>query len=488
MKIEVIAGDDRGVARGNRARDRVPRPARWALGSWMPAMRRGLEVGWPWWAVDTVLAIGGRRRGRRTALRGVGPVVVAEALVRHLATDVGGRRWRRVVNFLPLHVPSSSEPPSLYAASAVAFAVSVGTTEPVLGLPMAGLATAVLRRRIMVGGVGDVLAGGALGAAVAMAGNRLVPSRTPSPVRTVQPWQVPQPPRHDGTGVVAVVNPHSGGGRGARMGEVLRRELPGAQVVTPTLGADVHSALRQVASGAEVFAVCGGDGTVAAAARVAIDADMPLLVLPGGTFNHSAADIGIERVSDALAALRHGTAIRIDVGLAGQRLFLNTSSLGSYPAFVAIRERWERRVGKPVAAVIALLVATRQQRPLHLVVDGRAHHVAMMFLGNCRYQPHGFAPRWRPRLDDGRLDLRMVTVDGRAPLARLAVALLTGRLGRSRLYIEDDPVDLHVSMPDGAGELATDGEIRSGHTEISYTKLRRSLTVYQPPHVSRFPG
>jgi hypothetical protein len=71
-----------------------------------------------------------------------------------------------VVNFLPLHVPSSSEPPSLYAASAVAFAVSVGTTEPVLGLPMAGLATAVLRRRIMVGGVGDVLTGGALGAAV----------------------------------------------------------------------------------------------------------------------------------------------------------------------------------------------------------------------------------------------------------------------------------------------------------------------------------
>jgi diacylglycerol kinase family enzyme len=450
-------------------------------------MRGGLEAGWPWWAIALVLAIGGRRRGRRTALRGVASVVAAEALVRHLATDKAARRWRQVVNLVPLHTPSSPEPPSLYAASAVAFALSVGTTEPVLGLPMAGLATAVLRRRIMAGGIGDVLAGGAVGAAVAMAGNRLVPSRTPSPVRTVAPWQVPQPSRQDGRGVVAVVNPHSGGGRGARMGEVLRRELPRAQVVTLARGADVAGELRQAANGAEVLAVCGGDGTVAAAARVAIDAKVPLLVFPGGTFNHFAADIGIERASDALAALRRGSAIRIDVGLAGERLFLNTSSLGSYPAFVAIRERWEPRLGKPVAAAIALLVATRQQKPLRLVVDGRAHHVAMMFIDNCRYQPHGFAPRWRPRLDDGRLDLRMVTVDGRVPLARLVVALLTGRLGRSRLYLEDDPVDLRVSMPDGAGEVATDGEVWAGSTEIYYTKLRRSLTVYQPPNANRFP-
>jgi diacylglycerol kinase family enzyme len=411
--------------------------------------------------------------------------MVAEAVVRRLATDDGGSRWRRVINLLPVPVLSSSQHPSLYAASATAFAVSVGTTEPVLGLPMAGLATAVLHHRIMAGGVGDVLAGGALGAAVAMASNRLMPSRTPSPVRTVEPRHVPQPPRHDGTGVVAVVNPHSGSGRGARLGEMLRRELPGAQLVTLGLGTDVHSALGQAASDAEVLAVCGGDGTVAAAAQVAIKADLPLLVVPGGTFNHFAADLGIERLSDALAALRRGSAIRIDVGLAGERLFLNTSSLGSYPAFVAIRQRWERRVGKSVAAAIALLMAARQQKPLRLVVDGREHHVAMMFIGNCRYQPHGFAPSWRPRLDDGRLDLRMVTVDGRASLARLALAMLTGRLGRSRLYLEDDPVDLRVSMPDGVSELATDGEISSGHTQVDYTKLRKNLTVYQPPNANR---
>jgi hypothetical protein len=58
---------------------------------------------------------GGLSRRRRTACGGVGSVMVAEALVRHLATDEGERRWRRVVNLFPLHAPSSSEPPSLYA-------------------------------------------------------------------------------------------------------------------------------------------------------------------------------------------------------------------------------------------------------------------------------------------------------------------------------------------------------------------------------------
>ena len=80
------------------------------------------------------------------------------------------------------------------------------------------------------------------------------------------------------------------------------------------------------------------------------------------------------------------------MGGAGDGNRTRMASLGSYPAFVAIRERWEGRVGKPAAAVIALWFAVRQQRPLRLVVDGHEHDVAMMFIGNGRYQPQGFAP------------------------------------------------------------------------------------------------
>ncbi len=440
----------------------------------------GLGPSSPWWLVSAVLAATGRRRGRRAALRGLASVVATDLLLRRSGSGAA-RPSRRSGTAPPPYSGTASAAPSRQAAAAAAFVVGAGTTEPVLGPPMAGLAAALLRRRLRGGDMGDVLAGGALGGAVAMTGSRLVPARTPSPVRTVRPRAVPQAPRPDGAGVVVLVNPRSGSGRGDRLGKALRSQLPAADIVTLQPGADVPGEFRAAARRAEVLGVCGGDGTVGAAAQVAIEAGLPLLVFPGGTFNHFAADLGIERVADALSALRRGTAVRIDVGLAGERLFLNTSSLGSYPAFVAIRERWEGRVGKPAAAVIALWSAVRQQRPLRLVVDGHEHAVAMMFIGNGRYQPQGFAPSWRPRLDDGRLDLRMVTVAGRAPLLRLALSILTGRLGRSRLYIEDDPVDVHISRPDGPGLLASDGEITSGPAEMDYKKLARALIVYRSP-------
>lgn len=47
---------------------------------------------------------------------------------------------------------------------------------------------------------------------------------------------------------------------------------------------------------------------------------------------------------------------------------------------------------------------------------------------------------------------------------------------RSRLHIEDDPVDIHLSIPDGASELACDGAIRPAHAAIYSTKRRSSLT------------
>jgi undecaprenyl-diphosphatase len=458
-------------------RNSFPWSGRQQTASAPDAFRRQLRELGPWWISSAVLTATGRRRPRWAAVRGLAAAAAADLLVRRVSVPP-----RSAAGALSHVRPGRSPKPSGRAAAAVAYVIGVGTTEPALGPPAAGLALAVTSDRLRRGDTLELLAGGALGAAVAFSGNRLVPTRTPSPVRTVPPRPVPQPSRPDGAGVVLVVNPRSGSGHGGRLGATAGRDLPAAEIVTLEPGDDVDAVMRDAAGQAQVLGVCGGDGTVGAAARAAIDAGRPLLVIPGGTFNHFAADLGIERIADALAALRHGNAVTIDVGTVDGKLFLNTSSLGSYPAFVAVRERWEPRVGKPLAAVIALALAVRRERPLAMEVDGREYRVAMMFLGNRRYQPHGFAPGWRPRLDDGRLDLRMVAVAGRLPFLRLALSVLTGRLGRSKLYIEDDPVDLLVRRPDGSGLLARDGEIGAAPAELEFGKLRRSLTVYRPPH------
>ena len=225
--------------------------------------------------------------------------------------------------------------------------------------------------------------------------------------------------------------------------------------------------MRDAAVSAEVLAVGGGDGSVSAAARVAADTGLPLLVLPGGTLNHFAADLGLTGPEEAIAALRSGSAIQVDLGTikgvdsdtgnAVDLTFLNTCSLGSYPNFVIAPEQWEDKLGKALAAVLAVHNVLRNDRPLRVVINGRERLLAMMFIGNSRYQPHGFAPAWRPRLDDGILDVRLVET-GRLGAVRLAVSLAAGRLGRSHLCTEVGSVGLQLHLPAGPAHVAYDGE------------------------------
>lgn len=458
----------------------------------LPAVSRAADRSLLWLAISGVLMASRRRSVHRAARRGLVALTVAGTLNDALAKRALPRR-RPLRVLIPIgrrtrRRPTSGSFPSGHAASAAAFAVAVGLAEPALAAPLAGLAAAVAYSRVYTGAnhPSDVLAGTAVGVSVAATANRLAPLRTPDPVRTVEPRSDPQPPRPYGEGVVAVVNPRSGGGRGAQLAEEVGRLLPRAEVVILTPGDDLVQTLRGAAERAEVLAVGGGDGSVNAAAGVAIEAGLPLLVLPGGTFNHFAADLGVAGPADAVRALASGSAIRADVGTitdadtGSERLFVNTASLGSYPHFVAARERWESRLGKRLAAVLAVVAVLRSERPLRAVVNGREFLLAMVFIGNGRYQPHGFAPGWRPRLDDGILDVRLVQTGRRLAALRLVLSLATGRLGRSHLYAETGSVGLSVSLPDGPTTLAWDGEIGPGSARLRFRPRHWAMTVYRP--------
>ena len=468
-----------------------------ALDVVLPALTRAADHSLLWGVIGAGMMATGRRRAHRAARRGLASVAVTSALANGVGRRVLVRTGpAKLPGLLPrvrraARVPSSGGFPSRHAASAAAFAAGAGLAEPALAVPLGGLAATVAYARVYTGAhyPGDVLVGAALGVAVGATVRRLAPMDTPSPVRAIEPLPDPQPPRPLGEGVVAVVNPRAGGGQGARLVDEVTRQLPRARVVTLPPGGDLVGALREAAAGAEVLAVGGGDGSVNAAAGVAIEAGLPLLVLPGGTFNHFAADLGLPRVSDAIRALQEGTAILVDVGTVsdvadgargGRRVFVNTASLGSYPSFVARRERWEARLGKRVAAALAVAAVLRTERPLRAVINGREHLLAMVFIGNGRYQPHGFAPSWRPRLDDGILDVRLVDAGHRFAAIRLLGSLATGRLGRSRIYAEAGSAGLRVSLPDGPTALAWDGEIGPGSAELRFETARRSLTVYRP--------
>jgi undecaprenyl-diphosphatase len=260
----------------------------------------------------------------------------------------------------------------------------------------------------------------------------------------------------------------------------LRRALPRASFLE--IGADdsLMKALDAAAEGSAALGIAGGDGSVNTAAQVAADAGKPLLVVPTGTLNHLARDVGLKEVSDSIEALRSGQAIAVDVATIDGKVFLNTASFGAYTELVDAREKLEHRIGKWPALVIALLRVLRKSRPIELEIDGRSTTAWMAFIGNCRYHPSGFAPSWREEMDDGVLDVRIV--DDAAPWARtrLVLAVMTGRLGKCRVYRQQVMKELRVTSLEGPLRLARDGETFDGSDDFVIAKLDRPLVLYAP--------
>jgi undecaprenyl-diphosphatase len=459
----------------------------------LPRLSRAADHGLLWWAAAGALGVSGGQR-RRAALRGLLSLGLASAIT-NAPAKFSTRRTRPSLDDVPvrrrlLRQPTSSSFPSGHSASAAAFATGVALETPAIGAGVALVAGAVAYSRIYVGVhyPGDVLAGIAIGAGCAALTTRTWPRRPAGPAQA-RPASSDAPALPHGQGLVIVVN--SGAGKASRgdVAKELQELLPQARIVQPGDGEDLDEVMAKAASGAQALGVAGGDGTVNCAAAAALAEGIALAVFPAGTLDHFARDAGLQELGDTAAAVEGGHACAVDVAwVEGDpdhpqgRIFLNTASLGSYPELVEMRERFQDYVGKWPAMAIGTARVLRRSEPLELEIDGDHRRLWLLFAGNCGYRPAGFAPTYRPRLDDDLLDVRLL--DAQAPFARtrLVLALLSGRLGQSRVYEERLTPRLQVRVRDGATalELARDGEVGSQAPKLTLAKHPRRLVVYRP--------
>ncbi|HEX3622000.1 MAG TPA: diacylglycerol kinase family protein [Acidimicrobiales bacterium] len=422
---------------------------------------------------------------RRAALRGLFAAGLSSAILNGPVKFVIRRRRPvsgRIASRLPgLSRPSSAACPSGHAAAGFAFAAGAGQEVPILAAPLVGLAALVGYSRVHSGahGPSDAVVGAIAGTGAGLATRRLWPvaPHEPAEVRTALSRSDVEP-SPDGGGVVIVVNPSAGSSEKAA--EELRSELPKADVVELGEGDDLLDALTEASERGCVLGVAGGDGSVNAAAGLAAEKGKPLLVVPGGTLNHFAYALGLDSISDAAAAVRDGRAAAVDRGVIAGHTFVNTACIGSYVELVDAREKLEDRIGKWPAVVVALGGVLRRSEPIELELDGVTRKVWMIFIGNCRYHPAGFAPSWREHLDDGLLDIRIV--DGTQPWsrARLLLSVLTGRLARCGAYEQRYVRELHVRSLQGPLRLGRDGETFDGPEEFTISKADEPLRVFVP--------
>ena len=465
------------------------------LDATMPPLTRAADRSVLWMGIAGLLALTGGARGRRAALRGLA-AISATSLIANQVSKRLHRRPRPAIGQVPAQrlahrIPASTSFPSGHSASAMAFAAAAAAESPALTVPLRALAGLVGFSRVATGAhyPSDVAAGFALGEAVAWLTTRLVPVERVDPLQDSLAVHAGTP-RSDGAGVALVINPRSGSGRAARIVPVVRQALPWLRVVELGPDDDYAAVIRATAARCEVLAVAGGDGTVQQAAAAAHERGIPLAVFPAGTFNHFAKDLGMYPLSVAIDAVRAGTQARVDLGEVNGKIFVNTASVGAYTDFVAIRERYEHRIGKPLAAVVAAVRTLGRARAVRVLardLDGRTidAHFSLLFLGNGRYEPRGFAPVHRATLDDARLDLRVLGVTRRTSRARVVLDLFTGRIARNRRYQQFSDAEFELDLPEGPYRIARDGELGEEVDHVTARVLPRALTVIAPASAAR---
>jgi diacylglycerol kinase family enzyme len=251
----------------------------------------------------------------------------------------------------------------------------------------------------------------------------------------------------------------------------------------------IASTIKEVVNeGAERVLVSGGDGTVATAASALLETPAELAILPGGTLNHFARDLGVSTETDkALELAVDGQSRGVDIGLVNGHVFLNTSSVGAYVRFVRIRERLEKRFGYRVASAIAALRLLFQWTiyAVELEMEGepRIYRTPLVFIGVGEREIQ--VPTLGSRVKDGKRGLHVMVVRGRSRARTLAIALAAVARGVDAVartpeldaYLVDR-CRISLRRPT---RVALDGELESMQTTLEYELRRDALHVVCPP-------
>ena len=297
-------------------------------------------------------------------------------------------------------------------------------------------------------------------------------------------------------GVVAIVNAKAGGATDPQQQEELAARihaaLPAAQVVFAGENEDVTALAREaVSNGAGLVIAGGGDGTINSVVTAVAGTETVLGVLPMGTLNHFARDLGIPADPDAaLAVIAAGHVAPVDTGEVNGRAFINNSALGLYPGIVGLTERAASRPRrfKRLTRMLRLVAATaRVLARYHLLrirVDSqgrqRTRTTPAVFIGNNEYVMEGLKAGTRQRLDDGQL-LVVIAHQRRAlPLLWSGLRHLAGFRKRPDDFERVSVTELRIETHHRHLDVTLDGELLRLEAPLHYRIRPGALRVAVP--------
>lgn len=265
-----------------------------------------------------------------------------------------------------------------------------------------------------------------------------------------------------------VYNPTAGQrDRRAEMNALIdRQRRRGLELVNaPTSGpGDATEIIRTfLPRGVELVAVCGGDGTISEAASGLEGSPVPLAVLPGGTSNVFAIELGIPTdLEQAEALLLHGEPRRVRLAHADGRPFLLWAGAGLDARVMGnMRLAWKRLLGRMGIFPTAVFQFLRYEFPqLEVTIDGTAHEATFAVACRARH----YAGRWiiapGARLDADGFEVLLFAHRSHRQLARLFSLMAAGRAGHLHDGLARIVPGREVSIRslDGPVEVQVDGD------------------------------
>ncbi|WP_435256960.1 diacylglycerol/lipid kinase family protein [Thioclava sp. FR2] len=252
-------------------------------------------------------------------------------------------------------------------------------------------------------------------------------------------------------------------------------------------GAMITQVARQaIAEGFDVVAGLGGDGTQAAIANAVTNSGAAMAVLPGGTFNYFARELGLDTMEKALAAISSGQILARDVGQVNDRIFLNNASLGLYPKILDTREDIYHRWGRSrFAAYWSVLVGLRDlYRPMRLTVRSqglsRDYVTHLAFVARSAFQLESLGLEGAEAVRAGKFVLFIAKAQSRGGLVGGSMRLALGRVARGddfELVVGDDVV---LETGHMKRKVALDGEQGPMTMPLNLRVLPNALRIVAP--------
>lgn len=268
---------------------------------------------------------------------------------------------------------------------------------------------------------------------------------------------------------------------------------PGQEVdVMVREGEGMAQAIRTAPKlGYDKLVVGAGDGTVSFAAEVLCGTEVVLGVLPLGTMNLLAYDIGLPRdLPGALKALREAEPMRIDLAVLNGRAFHGVSGIGFFSQMALAREAARQKYGRIAGWFLALGKALMRSGRLRLDIEVDGKRVSMdayaaLVTNNC----FDGADWHRSQLNGGELEVHVA--EDRGALARVkAGADLLVQAWRDNPGIHSFKAREIVinAVHRRRGWVATDGEVTRETMPLRYEIRPNALKLLVPPGAVQWQG